>query len=243
MRYGGKANFNEQPTLLKITEPTQIVDNVNINGQVCRELLMYLNPIFSSVLDAHGVANLHCERLSIPLAGATKKDVDISGTFGIDKMYLGVKGPLSQVATLMGQNPGTDMALLPTKFELQNGLLNYNDMQINVGDNPVNFGGKIDIIKETYNLKVTLPYTDDGETVHVGEKVDNRISTVTKGRLKDGLDFGKILGELGEQLLKGKLKRGLKKGKLNETIKEKLGDYVDEDTQKMIEQGLENLFK
>ena len=80
---------------------------------------------------------------------------------------------------------------------------------MDIGDNPVVFGGTIGLDKNL-NMSVTLPYTTKGETVRIGKKVEGpRISLPLRGTIdKPELDLGKLLEEqlkeqLEQQLLKG----------------------------------------
>jgi hypothetical protein len=81
-------------------------------------------------------------------------------------------------------------------------------MQMDIGDNPVNFKGAIGLDKSV-NMTVTLPYTMGGRTARVGEKAEERISLPLTGSIdKPKLDLGKLLEDqlrkrLGEELRKG----------------------------------------
>ena len=82
-------------------------------------------------------------------------------------------------------------------------------MQVDVGDNPVNFSGGIGLDK-SLDMTVTLPYTSAGRTARVGgETRGTRITLPLRGTVdKPKLDTGKLIeeqlkGELGEQLRKG----------------------------------------
>jgi hypothetical protein len=93
---------------------------------------------------------------------------------------------------------------------LWDGYLRYDDMQIDVGDNPFNFGGVIGLDK-SLNMTVILPYTLDGETVRVGEEgVASRITVPLKGTV-DGpeVDLGKLTELLLRQRGQELLRRGL----------------------------------
>jgi hypothetical protein len=101
------------------------------------------------------------------------------------------------------------MKIHPTRFVLQNGMLQYEDMQLDIGDNPVNFKGAIGLDKNV-NMSVTLPYTMGGRTARVGEKTSDRISLPLTGTIdKPELDLGKLLQDQaikkGVELLLDKL--------------------------------------
>jgi len=176
---------------------------------------VYVNPIFANAVNVSGVADLNCERLALPLRGAGKKDTEIVGTISADNIRLSASDLLSQLLSLGGLRlRDQNIKVHPTKFALKNGFLRYDDMQVDVGDNPFNFKGVIGLDK-SLNMIVTLPYTLDGRTVRVGEEeVSKRISIPLTGTIYNPeLDVGKLL-ELQlkqqlEELLKEKIFEGL----------------------------------
>jgi len=117
---------------------------------------------------------------------------------------------LGQLLLLEGGNvPGQDFTINPTRFVLQNGLLQYEDMQLDVGDNPVNFKGTTGLDKRL-NMTVTLPYTMGGRTARVGEKTDDRISLPLTGTIDNPeLDTGKLLEEELKKQLEDQLRKRL----------------------------------
>jgi hypothetical protein len=113
---------------------------------------------------------------------------------------------LGRIVTLgrIGQ-PAANITIRPTRFVLENGFLSYKDMQMDVGDNPVNFGGTIGLDGKL-DMKVILPYTLDGRTVRVGEEAGlSRFQFHLKGTIQNPeIDMGKLFEEqLGQLLLKG----------------------------------------
>ena len=206
--FAGEADLARKPTLLKTPGPMQIVKDIQINERVARGLLMYLNPVFANAVKTSGVANFECERLAIPLAGATKGDIEAVGTISIRKLRLEASDLLGQILSVAGVSwRGVDITIHPTRFILQNGFLRYDDMQMDIGDNPVNFGGVIGLDK-SLNMTVTLPYTTAGVTARVGKEVEGvRISLPLRGTIdKPELDLGKLLEEQLRQQLKERLR-------------------------------------
>ena len=116
---------------------------------------------------------------------------------------------VGQILTTSGGDPrGTDMTIHPTRFDLRKGFLRYDDMQIDVGDNPVNFKGRIGLDK-SLAMTATLPYTTRGRTARVGgETSGRRITLPIKGTVDaPELDLGKLL----EQQIKGELENQAQK--------------------------------
>ncbi|MHC4691197.1 MAG: AsmA family protein [Planctomycetota bacterium] len=210
LKFAGEANLKDKPSLLKTTEPIQIAKDIQINKEMARKLLMYVNPVFANIVDVNGVANFNCERLAIPLEKVNKNDIEVIGTISGDKIRLAGSDLLVKVLSLVGGNVrGQDCIMHPTRFVLQNGLLKYEDMQLDVGDNPVNFKGVIGLDKRL-DMIVTLPYTMSGRTVRVGDKASDRISLPLTGTTdKPELDLGKLLQDQaikkGVELLLDKL--------------------------------------
>ncbi|MDH4241657.1 MAG: hypothetical protein OEW48_19025, partial [Phycisphaerae bacterium] len=194
--FASEANFKDKPSLLKTTGPIQMAKDIQITNEMAARLLKYVNPIFANVAKVSGVANFHCERLAIPLKKENKNDIEVIGTISVNQLYLEGSDLLGQILSLAGgKTPGQRFTIQPTRFVLQKGLLQYEDMQLDVGDNPVNFKGAIGLDNNA-NMTVTLPYTMSGRTVRVGEKTGDRISLPLTGPIdKLKLDTGKLLEE------------------------------------------------
>ena len=213
LNFAGQADFKDKPALLKTPGPMQIAKDIQITNEMTSKLLMYLNPIFAGAVNVSGVVDLNCERLAVPLAGGNKNDVELVGTISVRKLRLEASGLLGQILAAANIAGAQDITIHPTRFVLQNGLLKYDDMQMYVGDNPVNFKGDIGLDK-SLNMTVTLPYTTRGETARIGKEVrGRRITLVLRGTLdKPEIDLGRLLEEqlrqeleeqLGEKLLEG----------------------------------------
>jgi len=211
LNFAGEANFKEEPTLLKTPGAIQIMKDIQINEVTTDKLLMYVNPVFANAVNVSGVANFNCERLAIPLAGANKNDLEVIGTISVNRLRLEASDLLGQILSVAGASArGQDITINPTRFVLQDGFLRYDDMEMVVGDNPVNFGGVIGLDK-SLNMTVTLPYTTRGRTARIGkETLGERISLPLRGTIdKPELDLGRLLGEQLKQQLQKKLQDAL----------------------------------
>ncbi|MHC4889283.1 MAG: DUF748 domain-containing protein [Planctomycetota bacterium] len=208
--FAAEADFKQKPTLLRTPGPIEIAKDIQINDETTRRLLMYLNPIFANAVNVSGAANFRCERLAIPLAGAAKNDLEVIGTISANQIRLQASNLLGQILPIVGTSTGaTDITIRPTRFVSQNGFLKYDDMQMDIGDNPLNFKGVIGLDK-SLNMTVTLPYTLKGRTARVDkETVGQRISLPLRGTIdKPELDLGKLF----EMQLKKQLEQELLKG-------------------------------
>jgi hypothetical protein len=204
--FAAQADFNQKPAMLKTAAPIQIAKDIQINDATSKSLLMYLNPIFANALNVTGVASFNCEQLAIPISASEKNRIEVVGTVSMNKLRLQASDLLGQIFSVAGTGaPGVDLTIHPTKFVLQNGTLSYDDMQIDVGNSPLNFKGSIGLDK-SLNMTITLPYTIEGKTARVGKETPGqRITLALKGTLdKPRLDLGKILEEqLRQRLIEG----------------------------------------
>ena len=210
--FAAEADFKQEPALLKTPQPIHIVKNIQINDEMTRKLLMYVNPIFANAVNVRGVANFNCERLAIPLAAGKRNNIEVAGTISMSQIQLDASDLLGQLFSLLGTSMrGQDIVIHPTRFILQNERLHYENMQIDIGRTPVNFKGTIGLDK-SLDMMVILPFTLKGTTARVDkETVGSRISLPLKGTIdKPELDLGRLLEEQLKQELQKQLEKGLK---------------------------------
>lgn len=210
LNFAAEADFKQKPTFLKTPAPIQVVKDVQITEQMGKELLTYVNPIFANNTSVTGVVNFNCEKLAMPIVGGTKNDIDIAGTISADKVLLGSSSLLSQLMTAIGSNfGGEEITIHPTKFALQKGFLRYDDMRVDVGQNPFDFKGAIGLDK-TLNMSITVPYGPSGK-VKTGEvQTAARYSVPLRGTTDNPkLDVGKLLEDIAKKQLESELKKSL----------------------------------
>jgi hypothetical protein len=208
--FAGSANFKQSPPLFKVAKPMQIIKNIKINDATTKKLLKYVNPIFADAVNVSGIANFNCEQLTIPFNAKAKNDAVVIGTISISDLRLQASDLLGQIISIAGGNTtGTVLTVHPTRLVLQKGVLRYDNMQIDVDNNPVNFKGAIGLDK-SLDMTVTLPYTTAGRTARVGRETSGaRIALPLKGTVdKPKLDMSKFL----ELQLKGQLEEQLQRG-------------------------------
>jgi len=199
-----------------------ILDRVKVTERMAGKLLVYLNPLFAKHAGISGFANFDCEKLEIPVRGGGPKDIEMAGTLWIDDLKMRALGLPAQIFDNQGE-----FAVEKTYFTLHDGLLKYDDLQLNVGNNPINFGGAIDIANKMYDLKILLPYTADGDTIQVGQQAENRIVVRTRGNVDAGLDWDKLFEGILESVLKGKLK---------DILGEKAGDILGDEGRRVLDE-------
>jgi len=193
--FAGGADFKQKPSLFKAAKPMYIIKDVKITDEMVKKLLKFVNPIFAEAVNVSGVTNFNCEQLAIPLSALAKNDATVIGTISMSQVRLETSDLLGQILTLVGGGArGTVLTIHPTKIILQKGVLRYDDMQIDVGDNPINFKGAIGLDK-SLDMTVTLPYTTEGRTARVGRETrGRRIVLPLKGTVdKPQLDTAKLL--------------------------------------------------
>ncbi|MCX5634022.1 MAG: hypothetical protein NTW93_10180 [Phycisphaerae bacterium] len=201
LNFAASANFTDSPAMLQTPGKIKIFDKIQITQQTSDILLRYVNPVFADATNITGILNLDCEKLAIPLEKGHENAIAIIGILSIENMHLGASSLLSQIMQLSGVSSDPNITVLPTKFVLADGILQYDNMQMNFNDKPVNFSGRIGLDK-SMKMTVTLPWTHNGQ----------RITLPLKGTVdKPQIDMGKFLEEQAKQELQKQIEKGLEK--------------------------------
>jgi hypothetical protein len=202
----GQANLRQRPIFLTVPAPVHLVRGIQINTETTERWLKYVNPIFANVVSVAGVANFDLQQLAMPLTSGARNATELTGTLWIDKLQLGTSNILNEILSVGRQSiRGQTLTVHPTNLVLQKGVVRYDDMQIDVGDNPVNFRGSV-ALNGTLNMTVVLPYTLEGRTVRVGQEQGvSRITVPLTGTIaKPQLNLQNLVqSQLQEQILKG----------------------------------------
>jgi hypothetical protein len=195
LNFAANADFSDKPTVMKISEPMKIADSINITPQTTRELLMYINPLFADAVSAEGTASLSCDRLEIPLDGQAKL-AHINGNIAVDAM-LQDSGLLSKILTASGGGSGSgNIKIHPTDFVLEDGILSYNDMQVDVDSRTVYFDGKTGL-DNSLDMRITIPVSGGSERVTLPIKgtltapeldIQSLIKGEVEKRIREGIE-------------------------------------------------------
>jgi hypothetical protein len=141
-------------------------------------------------------------------------------------MQLKAMGLIGHIMSKTDARQNLESTLLPTKFELRNDVLSYDDMQINVDKYPLNFMGTIgpnvavnypDRKKDKkLDMRVTTPYIIASglkpRTIKVGEITDKKRLSLSIGGTLHKPEFRFDVDELLEEVLKQGVEDILKKG-------------------------------
>lgn len=206
VNFAGNANFRQPPGVLATPQPVHLVQDVQINDRTAQALLKYVNPIFADAVSVSGTANFDVQQMTIPLSSQARDQARLNGTLSINQLHLGVSGILNQILAVVGQSiSGQVLTLHPTALVLEKGVLRYDDMQIDLGQNPVNFRGSIGL-DGALNMTVVLPYTITGKLVRVGQpEMRDRIVVPLGGTVsKPQLNLQDLVkSQIEEQIMKG----------------------------------------
>lgn len=201
LNFAATANLADSPAMLKIPNAMKILDRIQISRQITDALLIYINPVFADATDITGILNFDCEKFAVPLEKGYKNTIAITGTLSIENMHLGVSSLLRLIIQLTGVSSDPTITVLPTRFVLADGILQYDNMQMNFNDKPVNFSGRIGLDK-SMRMNVTLPWTYSGQ----------RITLPLKGTVdKPGIDDSKLVEDQLRQELEKQIEKGLEK--------------------------------
>jgi hypothetical protein len=201
LNFASTANFAGKPAMLQTPGEMKMFDKIQITRQTSDAFLGYMNPVFADAVNVTGVLNFDCEKFVIPLETGYRNTIAIAGTVSIDNMHLGGSSLLPQIIQLTGGSPNPVVTILPTRFVLADGILKYDNMQMDIDNKPVNFSGQIGLDK-SMKMNVTLPWTYNGQ----------RIMLPLKGTVdKPKLDVGKLVEDQASKELERQIQKGLEK--------------------------------
>lgn len=200
--FGGKLDMRASPMVFTAQTTMPKLTNVQLNDVIGGAVLPYLNPIFADAGQLRGKLNLACDQMVVPLSGQRKQDISILGTISIADMSLTSGGLLSEILKAAGQSSAQAMAIEPTQFRVQKAVVSYDNMQLNVGNNPVNFAGKIGF-NESLDMTITGPWSIGGRTARVGKETSGfRVPIPLGGTIRNPKpDFGKLIPDTPEKVI------------------------------------------
>lgn len=198
LNFAGQADFKEKDPMLRTAAPLVLAKGIELNREMTGTLLQYVNPLFANVTGLSGIANFECQTLVIPLAAGLERKAEVTGTISADNVLVEASGLLDEILKATGQSlRGQRLTIRPTNLSLQNGIVRYDNMQIDIGDNPISFGGAIGL-DQSLDMTVTLPWTFKGRTARVDKEgqAGQRIGVPLTGTISSPkLDMKKFLQE------------------------------------------------
>ena len=238
----GNIDLNENPLTFRLTEPTQIADQISINDELSEQMLKYINPLFANQANVSGFLNFKTDKIIVPLAPKSENKIDIAGNISINDVRLSAKGLLGQIEKFSPQSHNK-LTIEPTNFTINNGIMQYTDpqgMQVDLGDNPLNFTGQIGLDK-TIDMTITLPWSVLGKTAKVGKETQGRIAIPIENTLDNPkINLQKLIektaGSVIQDVIQGELDKLFKKNK------SKSDDKKEDDIEDQIDQII-NIFK
>jgi hypothetical protein len=209
--FAGQIDMRTSPMVLSAASAMPKVANLQLNrecGWVLQMVPFFGNLFTDDSAQVKGKLNLGCDQMVVPLSGQNTQNIAVLGTLSIDELTLSSGGLLTELLTGMGQSREQPMRVNPTKFRVRNAVISYDDMQLDVGNNPVNFAGTIGF-DERLDMKVTLPWTIGGRTARVGkESTAPRITIPITGTIrKYEIKIEKIIENVIPGLIEGLLKK------------------------------------
>lgn len=211
LRFGCWTDLTKQPRTLTLSEPMPIMQGIHITGPLAANLLKYVNPIFADLTDISGRLDFESQELVWPVAAGAGEQLTVIGTIAMRDVRLEGSALLSQILALFDLKParGQRLAIRPTAFTVRNGVVRYENMQVDIGDNPLNFSGVIGL-DDSLDMTITLPYTWSGRTARVDRPSGDRIQLPLTGSLSEPrLDTERFLKDQLRQQIEKQIHRGL----------------------------------
>jgi hypothetical protein len=214
LRLAAQVNLAEEKKTLQLMRPMKVLENVQLDDELTRNLLVYLNPLFANQTNVTGVASLECSRLAIPLsASMNPADVLLTATVAMNDVNLRATGILGEILSRTDNRSRWTASLQPTQVVMQQGTLQYRNMEFILDRYPIGFSGRVLFQSEpepTLEMTVALPYTGRLETIHTGEDLSRRVSAPIRGPVSNPqIDLGGLFESVIQRGLEELLRRRL----------------------------------
>mgnify|MGYP000122183893 CR=1 FL=1 len=216
MRFDGTVDLAASPRMLEYAEPLHLVEGVQINEEMGRELLIYLGPLLAGQGTLSGTLDFQSRRLAVPLGSGHADKAVLEGTIAMEQVNLQSRGFLAEVLSKTDKRGDVTARLLPTDITLKDGVLRYDSMEWHVDRYPVGFFGAVGLDKQL-DLNVRLPYRVDYErppvsTVHVGDDLAGRLVLAVDGTVDNPqVRLDRMLENIGRDILEEGVRRGLER--------------------------------
>ncbi len=216
MRFDGTVDLTASPRMLEYAEPLHLVEGVQINEEMGRELLIYLGPLLAGQGALSGTLDFQSRRLAVPLGSGHADKAVLEGTIAMEQVNLQSRGFLAEVLSKTDKRGDVTARLLPTDITLKDGVLRYDSMEWHVDRYPVGFFGVVGLDKHL-DLNVRLPYRVDYErppvsTVHVGDDLAGRLVLAVDGTVDNPqVRLDRMLENIGRDILEEGVRRGLER--------------------------------
>ena len=221
LRFAATVDLNEENKVLRLKEPMQVLEKINLNNDVTQSMLMYLSPMFARQSNISGLASLKCSELVIPFDAAQKDAMVVDGVVQMDQMRLQAVGVVGDILSMASQRSVFDARMLPSRIVLRNGVMQYESMEFELDEYPVGFKGKILLDNNRLDMQALVPYKLDVQelrfdSIKVGQGLSERLTLPVKGDvtnpqvvLKESFDA--MLKQAAPQLIEQGLKKLLDK--------------------------------
>ena len=215
LRFAGVVDLNAPSKVLRLQQPTQVLENVHITQEVTKTMLAHLNPVFAGQGDINGFANFKCDRLEIPFSAEQRNKLLMDAVVSIDNAQLEPKG-LLQLILRTKDNAPIQVQLLPTRFVLKNEVVSYDSMEFYLGQYPTGFSGTLGL-DTMANMTIALPWRIDMEerglrSVKVGEDLSGRLEVKCQGPVTEFakcIRYESLLDDVFKDVLEDQIRKGL----------------------------------
>ncbi|HPY77386.1 MAG TPA: hypothetical protein PLQ45_06045, partial [Anaerohalosphaeraceae bacterium] len=180
LRLAGDIDLGEETKVFRLRKPMRIIEKVQINDELTHALLENVNPFFAGAAKVSGIADFSCQELVLPLGGARQDLFQMKSTLAINQLNMQSEGFLKELLRVLGSDTSAMMTLHPTELVAKDQTLSYQNMQLDIGKNPVNFSGQVGPDRRL-KLTMQLPWTMSGTSVRPDGRPADRITVPIRG--------------------------------------------------------------
>jgi hypothetical protein len=215
LRFSGKVDLTQEPLMLRLEKPLQVIESVHVNEEMTKTLLARMNPLFAQQADISGYVNLKCNQLQISFSSTETKELFIDAVVSIENAQLKPEGLIKMILRKDDNTP-VQTQLLPTQFILKDELISYDSMEFHLDQYPTGFSGKMRL--DGYaDMDIALPWRIDASkggfrSVKIEDDLTERLTVTCQGYVNDFtgcIKYDKFLEEIIKDVIQEQIQRGL----------------------------------
>jgi hypothetical protein len=229
MSLGAKVDLTGKEPQLRIPGLLQLMQDIDLNGEIGKQLLSFINPLFSQVAAMTGKVSMRLQDIDVPLGDGIKRSGTGRGHMDLTNLRIepggGAFGTLVKLSGQAGEGgqQALDIKVGNPDFQIDNGRIRYDNFTMTFPNGfDVVFHGSVGF-DNTVDLLMGIPITAEllqqlgvrgpvaqYASVLKGQRIDVPISGM-RGEPK--LDFSKVnIGPLVQEAMKKVAGQGLQEG-------------------------------
>ncbi len=177
----GEMDLKGEEARFRVEDPVEFAREVQLTGELAREMLAYLSPLLGSSVSPRGRLSMTINRADIPMGENMLETASFDGVFSVADFQTTFGGPFAFLAKWLGAKEEIKPQTLgPVHVQLKQGLIYLDEQAVTLqGGLKLRVDGTVRAADGAMNVMVTMPLTE-GLLERFGVKADRRFLLTDK---------------------------------------------------------------